>query len=231
MLFAIICFNIAVIKSPKHVYMKHSKTIFILLLYLISSQLVGQATDSIPASVVDFYGDSATSNKVHEFAPVETVQFGQLAGIWYCTGFMQDPLGKVDTVPYEAYWAWKYILDGYAVQDYFFQGKNEFRYWDYFKRGTSLTQLRVFDTKESQWKIAFITDNGGKMPGRFFGTFTAKMQDGELIMEPSSQNPDKLSRIVFYDMGENSFEWRSESSEDAGKTWIVTIRLSGKRLQ
>nr|WP_321236158.1 hypothetical protein [uncultured Psychroserpens sp.] len=191
----------------------------------------GQIPDSIPSVVLDFYGSSEYSNKINDKAPVETLQFGQLSGIWYCSGFMPDPLGKVDKVSFKAFWAWKYILDGYGVQDFFYQGKNEFLYWDYFKRDASLTQLRVFNTSKKIWEVAFITNRGGEIPGNVFGIFTAKEHAGELIMEPSQKNSDKLTRIVFYDFTETSFEWRAEISTDSGKSWTVTTRLSGKRMQ
>ena len=138
---------------------------------------------------------------------------------------------KVDKVPYKAFWAWKYILDGYGVQDFFYQGENEFLYWDYFKRESMLTQLRVFNTSDKAWEIAFITNNGGEIPGRMFGTFTATEKAGELIMEPPQQNAVNLRRIVFFDITNNSFEWRSESSTDSGKTWKVNITLSAKRVK
>jgi hypothetical protein len=47
-----------------------------------------------------------------------------------------------------------------------------------------LTQLRVFNTSRKVWVIAFITNNGGEIPGRMFGTFTATEKAGEVIMEP-----------------------------------------------
>jgi len=40
-------------------------------------------------------------------------------------------------------------------------------------------------------------------------------------MEPPQQNTVNLRRIVFFDITDNSFEWRSESSADSGKTWEV----------
>ncbi|MEP1096043.1 MAG: hypothetical protein ABJG78_13095 [Cyclobacteriaceae bacterium] len=208
------------------------KTTLSLVLAFITLQLFGQVPDSIPSAVLDFYGSSASSNRVNEKAPSETIQFGQLAGIWYCSGFMPDPMGKVDKVPFKAFWGWKYILDGYGVQDFFYQGKNEFLYWDYFKRDMSLTQLRVFDPTENMWKISFITSGAGEIPGgKVFGTFTAKDESGELRMESPQQNPDKLSRIIFYDIKDNSFEWRTETSTDSGKSWTVTTTLSGRRVK
>jgi hypothetical protein len=212
--------------------MNYSKILPILFLVTFSiNQLRAQVPDSIPTPVSDFYSGTELSNQPNEQAPPETKQFGQLTGIWYCSGFQLDPVGKVDQVPYKAFWAWKYILDGYGVQDYFYQGQNEFRYWDYFKRGLSLTQLRVYDPVDSLWKIAFIKDSAGKIPGKMFGTFTAKMQGDELIMEPDAQNTEVKSRIVFYGMSENSFEWKAEKSDDSGKTWTVLMSLSAKRIK
>ena len=192
---------------------------------------IGGTNDDIPVQVLRFFGDKNQSIKSNENSPIETEQFGQFAGIWYCSGFQPDPLGKEDEVPYVAFWAWKYILDGYGVQDFFYQGQNEFRYWDYFKRDKSLTQLRVYDTMDGLWKIAFITNSGGTIPGRMFGIYTAKMHGKEIIMEPVSQNTDNMSRVVFYDITNDSFEWKAETSIDSGKSWNTTITLSAKRLE
>ena len=71
-----------------------------------------------------------------------------------------------------------------AFRIFFCQGENKYLYWDYFKRGSMLTQLRVFNTSRKVWVIAFITNNGGEIPGRMFGTFTATEKAGEVIMEP-----------------------------------------------
>jgi hypothetical protein len=63
------------------------------------------------------------------------------------------------------------------------------------------------------------------------GTFTATEKAGELIMEPPQQNTVNLRRIVFFDITNNSFEWRSASSEDSGKTWKVSRSLSATRVK
>ena len=71
-----------------------------------------------------------------------------------------------------------------AFRIFFCQGENKYLYWDYFKRVSMLTQLRVFNTSRKVWVIAFITNNGGEILGRMFGTFTATEKAGEVIMDP-----------------------------------------------
>ncbi|MEO9850168.1 MAG: hypothetical protein ABJH72_12690 [Reichenbachiella sp.] len=211
--------------------MQTLKITFPLIAILFCFQLYGQIPDSIPAPVLDFYGSGVYANQINDRAPVETRQFGQLNGIWYCTGTMPDPLGKVDKVTYTAFWAWKYILDGYGVQDFWFQGKNEFLYWNYFKRDMMLTQLRVYDTKEKIWKVAFINNNAGEVPGRMFGTFTAQEQAEGVVMDFMPRDTTNMNRIIFFDITEESFEWRVENSKDSGETWKVMSTISAKRMK
>ena len=94
-----------------------------------------------------------------------------------------------------------------------------------------LTQLRVFNTSRKVWVIAFITNDGGEIPGRMFGTFTATEKAGEVIMEPPPTEYCQLKTNFIFDITDNSFEWRSESSADSGKTWEVNISLSATRVK
>lgn len=194
---------------------------------LIVGYVSAQSVDDIPQAVKEFYETESTINKR---APTETAQFGQLSGIWYCTQYKRNAESQEFEEDSRAYWAWKYILDGYGVQDFWYQGEKETPYHKFFQRDLMLTQIRVYDTKEEVWKIAFINNNAGEGPGRIFGLFTAKADGDEVVMEWDPQDPDDLKRIIFYDITEDSFSWRVEQSKDAGESWAVTWKISADKL-
>lgn len=208
-----------IIKPPRIAFLG-----FIMFVY---APAMSQTAESIPTTVLNFYGDSAT---VNPRAPIETRQFGQLKGIWYCTQYNKDSVSGEFKVFSKAYWAWKYILDGYGVQDFWFQGENEIPYYKYFKRNMMLTQIRVYDTEEKLWKIAYINNNAGEIPGSMFGRFTAKGEGDEVTMYFEPNDAEILRRIIFYDVTDESFQWRVEVSNDLGKSWEVTWKIEGTKL-
>lgn len=202
-------------------------TIICLYIVLTSTWLIAQSADTIPGAVKAFYGLPIKPNPK---APSETAQFGRLEGIWHCKGFEPDGNGGLKPSG-SAYWAWKYILDGYGVQDFWYQGENESQYWSYFKRELMLTQLRIYDVNEKIWKIAFINNNAGEVPGRMFGLFTAQANGDDMVMQFEPQEPELLKRIVFYDIDQESFKWKVEVSQDKGETWKRTSYISATRIK
>ncbi|MEP5614185.1 MAG: hypothetical protein ABJP45_18170 [Cyclobacteriaceae bacterium] len=210
--------------------MPYLKTSCFLLCALLCVRATGQIPDSIPPPVLTFYGESSSSWEANDMAPSEMNEFGRLVGIWYCSGTTPDPQGGDEILPYNGFWAWKYILDGYGMQDFFFQGENEFLYWKYFKRDLALTQIRSYDPNEKIWKITYITNNADQT-GNVYGTFTAKSEGDDMIMKPPKTGTRSEARVIFSEITENSFEWRAESSTDDGKTWVVGATMSAKKLK
>jgi len=104
----------------------------------------------------------------------------------------------------------------------FYQGPDEFLYWDYFKRDAILTQLRVFNPTLGVWSIAFIKNGGDEFSGNIFGSFSAQLQGDELIMDYVLSDAVRRTRIVFYEITDDSFPWRSETTEDSGESWTIS---------
>ena len=59
--------------------------------------------------------------------------------------------------------------------------------------------------------------------------FEAVYENGAIVMTPVVQT-SPLSRIVFYDMTEDTFEWKRETSED-GTAWTATFQIKGRRIR
>ena len=96
-----------------------------------------------------------------------------------------------------------------------------------------LSGIRIFDAKTNEWRVGWAANGGGETPGQDGGHFTAKMENGELIMSGPpfiSDRGTSLQRVIFHDITENSFEWRSEFSTNDGQTWNTIMKVAATRL-
>ena len=181
--------------------------------------------------VADFVGNSFGTQ--HAEAPAPTEQFGQLVGIWLAQQEILTPDGWKKEP--NALWTWKYILGGYATQDLWYQKKDALAdYLDISGRDYMLSGIRIFDPKSNEWKIGWASNGGGQTPGQDGGHFTARMEDGELIMSGPpfiSEQGTSYQRVVFYQIQENNFKWRSDFSVDDGISWNTIMKVSAIRLR
>ncbi len=178
-------------------------------------------------AVRQFLGDGSFGQR-HPDAPVELEQFGRLAGIWITEQELRQMDGSwVTETP--GLWVWKYGIDGFAVQDLWYQNEaNLPRYMGNLGRDYLLTAMRVFDVRQGKWQVYWLANGGGKSPGEDFGTFTASLEEERLVMSgpPSDFG---LQRVIFSDFTEDSFQWQSEFSRDKGETWTAVMRVRAKR--
>lgn len=157
-------------------------------------------------------------------APPETASWGQLAGEWECTNYVPRPDGKWQPVG-KAVWLWKYILDGYAVQDLWYQ--------PFIEKSVTVsasphdvtgTNVRMYRPKTGKWDLSWFVNSTNNT-----AHFTATNEkDGSIVM---IKKEPPLQRVTFYDITENSFRWKSENSKDNGQTWNETFRIEGKRVK
>jgi hypothetical protein len=78
----------------------------------------------------------------------------------------------------------------------------------------SLYTYRTFDPKRKVWQMIGSSSNGGEIqPGLTWsdGTFRFAIQ----------RNHGVLTRIRYLSIEANSFLWRSDLSNDGGKTWLL----------
>lgn len=174
----------------------------------------------------------APFGKLHPDAPPETEQWGQLAGTWDCTQFAL--VNGQWFSGWKATWAWRYILDGFAVQDVWHQAREQLPPpIAQLPRDFVGTNIRIYDREQQKWQITWF--NNGQMAG---GTsspvryFEAEFIDDSIVMTPVDQPPDSpKSRIVFHNISDDSFDWKSETLDEDGKTWTETFRIQGKRVR
>ena len=185
------------------------------------------AMPTIPTKIRSFLANAP--QRPHDKAPKETSQFGRLVGLWAVETEMAGADGSwVATAP--GLWAWRYTLDGFAVQDLWFQPKERLpRYMSKLGRDYLLMSNRIFDGKQQRWAVHWMANGAGTVMGADTGSFTATSQGDHIVMEapPSAYG---LQRVIFSQIGADSFRWSSEYSQDQGKTWRAVMRMRARRM-
>ena len=183
--------------------------------------------------ISDFISSNSEApfGKLHPKAPKETEQFGQLAGVWQCTNFAFVNGQWVSGWP--ATWVWKYVLDGFAVEDLWFQKEENLPPPSIaLHRDFSGINVRIYDTAKEKWEIMWF-HNGLNSKGTPNGTtqLEAEFKDDQIVMTPKSSSGGPVTRIVFHNITANAFDWKSETFNAEGKTWQATFRIEGKRVR
>lgn len=163
-------------------------------------------------------------------APDETEQFGRLVGVWDVSAEMRRQDGSwMKTAP--GVWVWKYAIDGFAVRDLWYQSADNLPvYMANLGRDYLLTANRIYDVTNKRWQVAWMANGTGQVMGADFGTFTAVLQDDGIVMtSPPGDDAYGVQRVIFHDISDDSFAWKSEYSTDDGKTWNTVMRLRATR--
>ena len=186
--------------------------------------------EDFDAAVAQLVGETGFGAR-HPDAPAEIEQFGRLVGVWS----VEQELRKRDLSWLKqttGVWVWKYAVGGFALQDLWYQNEKRLpSYMEGLGHDYQLTALRVFDPSAGKWKVAWASNSAGGGSGAVFGEFEAQEENGEIVMRgPGAENVG-LQRIVFYDISDDLFRWRSEYSQDNGETWIEIMRLTAHRVR
>ena len=195
-----------------------------LALVVLLSPSLATASDPIETFIGAGLGER------HEKAPAEIEQFGQLVGVWDVEPEMRAQTGAwMPSKP--GVWVWKYAIDGFAVQDLWYQSKDNLpMYMANLGRDYMLTANRVYDVANKKWQVAWMANGAGQVMGMDFGTFTAAKEGDAIVMNsPPEDKAFGLQRVTFYEISKDSFKWKSEYSMDEGKTWNEVMRLTAKR--
>ena len=163
---------------------------------------------------------------LHDKAPERSRDFARLVGVWD----VEQELRKRDGTwagTWPGVWVWKHAIDGFAVQDLFYQPKDALPpYMVSFGRDYLLTAMRIYDVRSKRWNVA---NGAGLTPGLDFGTFEASSDDGRLVMTSPGSSEMGKQRVVFSEITESSFLWESEFSSDGGDTWQTVMRVKATR--
>lgn len=154
---------------------------------------------------------------IHPAAPPETLQLGQLVGIWTAEQTVRESDGAWSQKKTHGEWRWYYILDGHAIQDDWMSrdGGEEFH--------PIGTNIRIYNPSEKKWYMAWIDKNN-----RTLAVFTAISENGNVVMTGTNAK-GRVVRNTFSNITGQSFEWVQEWTGDEGKSWFAVARIECKR--
>ena len=140
------------------------------------------------------------SKTLHSSIPKSKDIFGKFIGEWSLTLTITNPDGT--NARYNGEWNFYRILQGRAIQDIWIipdiasQGDNEFHEFG--------TTIRTFNLKTNKWKAVWV----GPVQNQLF-VFDIEDNTDQIILTETN-NPHLEMRWSFFDISENSFQWKSE---------------------
>ena len=110
-------------------------------------------------------------------------------------------------------------LDGKVIQE-------NFEALEGAQKGYKGMSISVYNPGAQTWHQTWMDNQGGNI------NFTRQCEEGKKMFTtgPRDRNGQKvISRMVFYDIKEDSFTWDWESSTDDGATWKLNWRINYTR--
>jgi len=131
-------------------------------------------------------------------APQQIKDFQPMIGECKCSSTKRNPDGswaETDTM----IWRFKYIMNGWAVQDETFQ-----------ENGTYSGSIRQFDPEVNMWNVHFYASVS---PLKDLPSWQGSLKDGKIILYDEQKAPNGLEgfyKITFYDMTDEGYKWIGE---------------------
>ena len=157
-----------------------------------------------------------------EGAPSELRHWSKLVGQWAVDseklkrdGSGWESSGKAD---WDFFWA----FNGWGIQDNYTSPPLSEKMEDESMRQQGIN-LRIYNTDTKQWVLTWLATRSA-VPANF----TAESTDDQVVMISDDKDANgNYRRITFYDMTEDSFEWKMEWSQDK-ESWLEVARIHGK---
>jgi hypothetical protein len=109
------------------------------------------------------------------------------------------------------------ILDGCGIQENFYDPAMNYK-------GQSWS---VYNPNAKQWQQTWVDNQGGYI------ALTGKFENGEMTLSTQprklANGKETISRMVFYNIQPNTFDWRWEATTDNGVTWKPNWTIHYKR--
>ncbi len=156
-------------------------------------------------------------------APPEVAHFAKMIGSWSTTEEGLKPDGSGWQPSKGADWDFHWDYDGWGIRDYYVSPPASEKVEDESKRQRG-TNLRIYNPTTKQWVMTWLT-----VQSTTPASFTATSTPDEIVMLSDIANPQGFfGRITFFDMQEDSFEWKLEWSKDK-ESWMEVYKIHGKR--
>ena len=145
------------------------------------------------------------TSEVHPFgqpnpeAPKQIKDFHALIGECQCKSVSRNP-DQSWAEPVDMVWRWKYIMNGWAVQDETLKSD-----------GKHSGSIRQFIADSSRWYVHYYASAA---PSTTLGTWTGNKEDnGNIVLFRDQKAPNGMegfSRLTFYDIDESGYKWIGE---------------------
>lgn len=160
---------------------------------------------------------------IAEGAPAELAHWNKMIGNWSTTEEGLSPDGSEWQPSNGADWNFYWSFDGWGIRDDYTSPPKSEAIDDESKRQRG-TNLRIYNTTTKQWVMTWLTPLSTTP-----ANFTATSTESEIVMLSDIANPQGFfGRITFFDMTDESFEWKLEWSKDK-EQWMEVYRIHGTR--
>ena len=169
------------------------KTIFTFFIILfIPILLIAQETMDYTVSAKNPFG------KLNPEAPKETGDYAPLIGTCDCISILRNQDGSWKE-PEKMTWTFKYIMNGFAVQDETLKAD-----------GSHTGSIRQFIADSSKWYVHFYSN---KLPSTKLPAWEGGMRGDSMVLYKTQKAPNGMDgsyRITFKDMSNKGFKWIGE---------------------
>ena len=166
---------------------------------------------------------AAGPSGIAEGAPPELHHWESLIGEWSTTEEGLKPDGSAWQASKGADWNFYWGFDGWGIRDDYTSPPAAEPVDDESKRQRG-TNLRIFNPETGKWVMTWLTIASTEP-----ASFTATSTDEQIVMLSDIPNPQGFySRITFFDMQPDSFEWKLEWSSDKA-AWREVYRIHGRK--
>ncbi len=176
----------------------------------------------ISLSVASAQKGDYNSNEQHPYgrinpdAPVQLSDYSEMIGSCECQSVRRNPDGSwQDTVAMT--WNFKYILNGFAVQDETWKSD-----------GVYATSIRQFNTDSLNWVVSYYSSI---FVSNSVNVWTGNREQNKIVLKMSQKSPqgyDGFSRLTFYDISDTGYKWIGEWTDPSGNIvypfWKIVCR-------
>ncbi len=156
-------------------------------------------------------------------APKELAHWSKMIGRWSTREEGLSPDGSEWSPSKGADWEFLWAFDGHGIQDNYTSPPLSESVDDERLRQRG-TNLRIYDAKNNQWVMTWLTVQSTQA-----ARFTAQSTDDEIVMRAEALTPTGFhSRIIFFNIKPDSFDWKLEYSKDE-QNWFEVYRIFGTR--
>jgi len=155
--------------------------------------------------------------RAHPDAPEQVRDFEKMMGVCDCKSVRRNPdQSWGDTLELE--WRFKYILNGWGVQDETWIGN-----------GTYATSIRQFQPDSGYWVVSYHSSGSvATQPRVWLGGNEGK----NIVLRQPQTAPGRgipgISQLTFYGITEEGFRWKGEWIDSAGTIvypfWMIDCR-------